>query len=359
LAVVLHITKVAMRIAQVAPLFEAVPPQLYGGTERVVSHLTEELVRRGHDVTLFASGDSQTAATLVPVVPRAMRLGSANRDLMLVDLIRELDMVFTHAGDFDVIHCHVDYLAFPFGNLVRTPTVHTLHGRQDLDFQLALYRHFARTSLISISDAQREPLRDLDLAWAGTVYHGLPLESYPYAAQDRGYLAFLGRLAPEKQPDVAIEVARRAGVPLKIAAKVDDVDREYFEQVVKPLLDDPLVEFIGEIGEADKAAFLGGARALLFPIDWPEPFGLVMIEAMACGTPVIARPYGSVPEVVVPGRTGFVGDTLVELAEAVKRLDEIERADCRAHVEQHFTVSSMSDGYEAVYRRLGALRRAA
>jgi glycosyltransferase involved in cell wall biosynthesis len=349
-----------MRIAQVAPLFEAVPPQLYGGTERVVSHLTEELVRRGHDVTLFASGDSRTAATLVPVVPRAMRLGSANRDLMLVDLIRELDLAFARAGDFDVIHCHVDYLAFPFGSLVGTPTVHTLHGRQDLEFQPALYRHFARTSLISISDAQREPLRDLDLAWAGTVYHGLPLEGYPYASQDRGYLAFLGRIAPEKQPDVAIEIARRAGVPLKIAAKVDAVDREYFERVVAPLLDDPLVEFIGEIGEADKAAFLGGARALLFPIDWPEPFGLVMIEAMACGTPVIARPCGSVPEIVVPGRTGFVGETLIEMTDAVKRLDEIDRADCRQHVESYFTVSHMADGYEKVYRRLvGALRRAA
>jgi len=349
-----------MRIAQVAPLFEAVPPQLYGGTERVVSHLTEELVRRGHDVTLFASGDSQTAATLAPVIPRAMRLGSANRDLMLVDLIRELDLAFTRAGDFDVIHCHVDYLAFPFGSLVRTPTVHTLHGRQDLEFQPALYRHFARTSLVSISDAQREPLRDLDLAWAGTVYHGLPLEGYPYASQDRGYLAFLGRIAPEKQPDLAIEIARRAGVPLKIAAKVDAVDREYFERVVAPLLDDPLVEFIGEIREAEKAAFLGGARALLFPIDWPEPFGLVMIEAMACGTPIIARSCGSVPEIVVPGRTGFVGETLVEMVDAVKRLDEIDRADCRKHVESHFTVSHMADGYEKVYQRLvGALRRAA
>jgi glycosyltransferase involved in cell wall biosynthesis len=235
-----------------------------------------------------------------------------------------------------------------------------LHGRQDLEFQPALYRHFARTSLVSISDAQREPLRDLDLAWAGTVYHGLPLEGYPYASQDRGYLAFLGRIAPEKQPDVAIEIARRAGVPLKIAAKVDAVDREYFERVVAPLLDDPLVEFIGEINEAEKAAFLGGARALLFPIDWPEPFGLVMIEAMACGTPVIARPCGSVPEVVVPGRTGFVGETMVEMTDAVKRLDEIDRADCRKHVESHFTVSHMADGYERVYQRLvGALRRAA
>jgi glycosyltransferase involved in cell wall biosynthesis len=348
-----------MRIAQVAPLFEAVPPQLYGGTERVVSHLTEELVRRGHEVTLFASGDSRTAATLVPVIPRAMRLGSANRDMLLVDLIRELDLAFRRAGDFDVIHCHVDYLAFPFGSLVKTPAVHTLHGRQDLDFQRALYRHFVRTPLVSISDAQREPLRDLGLAWAGTVYHGLPLESYPFSPEDQGYLAFLGRLAPEKQPDVAIEIARRAGVPLKIAAKVDEADRRYFERAVAPMLDDPLVEFIGEIGDAEKAAFLGGARALLFPIDWPEPFGLVMIEAMACGTPVIAHPRGSVPEVVVDGRTGFIGATADELTDAVKRLEQIDRAACRAHVERHFSVATMADGYEAVYRRLGARRRAA
>jgi glycosyltransferase involved in cell wall biosynthesis len=278
---------------------------------------------------------------------------------MLVDLMRELDLAFARAGDFDVIHCHVDYLAFAFGSLVMTPTVHTLHGRQDLPFQQALYRHFARAPLVSISDAQREPLRDLDLAWAGTVYHGLPLGSYPYAPEDRGYLAFLGRLAPEKQPEVAIEIARRAGVPLKIAAKVDEADRDYFERVVEPLLDDPLVEFIGEIGDADKAAFLGGARALLFPIDWPEPFGLVMIEALACGTPIIAHPRGSVPEVVVDGRTGFIGATADDLVDAVKRLDQIDRAECRAHVERHFTVGHMADGYEKVYRRLGALRRAA
>jgi glycosyltransferase involved in cell wall biosynthesis len=351
--------KMTMRIAQVAPLFEAVPPQLYGGTERVVSHLTEELVRRGHEVTLFASGDSRTDATLVPVIPRATRLGSANRDMMLLDLIRQLDIVFTRAADFDVIHCHVDYLAFAFGGLVKTPTVHTLHGRQDLEFQRALYRHFARTPLVSISDAQREPLRDLDVAWAGTVYHGLPLESYPYTRADGGYLAFLGRVAPEKQPDVAIEVARRADVPLKIAAKVDEADREYFDRVVAPMLDDPLVEFIGEIGDADKAAFLGGARALLFPIDWPEPFGLVMIEAMACGTPIVAYPCGSVPEIVVDGRTGFIGTTADELVDAVKHLDQIDRAECRAHVERHFTVATMADGYEAVYRRLGAQRSAA
>ncbi len=348
-----------MRIAQVAPLFEAVPPQLYGGTERVVSMLTEELVRRGHDVTLFASGDSRTAATLVPVVERAMRWGVETRDRLAAEFTRELGMVFGRAADFDVIHSHVDYLAFPFDALTPTPTVHTIHGRLDLPDLVPLYRQFRTVPLVSISDAQRAPLSPLGMRWAGTVYHGLPIDRYAFAAQDRGYLAFLGRLSPEKQPDLAIEIARRAGLPLKIAAKVDAADREYFERTVEPLLDDPLVEFLGEIGDDDKPAFLGGARALLFPIDWPEPFGLVMIEAMACGTPVVARPCGSVPEVVVDGRTGFLASTLVELADAVKRIDEIDRAECRRHVETHFSVGRMAEDYEAVYRWLGARRRAA
>jgi len=221
-----------------------------------------------------------------------------------------------------------------------------------LEFQPALYRHFARTSLISISDAQREPLRDLDLAWAGTVYHGLPLEGYPYASQDRGYLAFLGRIAPEKQPDVAIEIARRAGVPLKIAAKVDAVDREYFERVVAPLLDDPLVEFIGEIGEADKAAFLGGARALLFTIDWPEPFGLVMIEAMACGTPVLAFRHGSVPEVIDEGVTGVIVDTMDEAVRKLPHVLALDRRTVRRRFDQRFTATRMAKEYVQTYRSL-------
>jgi glycosyltransferase involved in cell wall biosynthesis len=348
-----------MRIAQVAPLFEAVPPQLYGGTERVVSMLTEELVRRGHDVTLFASGDSRTTATLVPVVERAMRWGVETRDRLAAEFTRELGLVFARAADFDVIHSHVDYLAFPFEALTPTPTVHTIHGRLDLPHLVPLYRQFRTVPLVSISDAQRAPLSPLGMRWAGTVYHGLPIDRYAFAAHDQGYLAFLGRLSPEKQPDLAIEIARRAGLPLKIAAKVDAADREYFERTVAPLLDEPLVEFLGEIGDDDKPAFLGGARALLFPIDWPEPFGLVMIEAMACGTPVVARPCGSVPEVVVDGRTGFLASTLVELADAVKRIDEIDRAECRRHVEAHFSVGRMAEDYEAVYRRLGARRQAA
>jgi glycosyltransferase involved in cell wall biosynthesis len=348
-----------MRIAQVAPLFESVPPRLYGGTERIVSYLTDELARRGHEVTLFASGDSRTEARLVPVIDQATRLEASTHEFLGAEFIRELGLVFAHASDFDVIHCHVDYLAFPFDGLTPTPTVHTIHGRLDLPHLVAVYRQFRTVPLVSISDAQRGPLEPLGVRWAGTVYHGLPVERYAFAPSDRGYLAFLGRLAPEKQPELAIEIARRVGLPLRIAAKIDASDQEYFDRVIAPLLDDPLVEFLGEIGDEDKPAFLGGARALLFPIDWPEPFGLVMIEAMACGTPVVARPCGSVPEVVVHGRTGFLASTLVEMAEAVKRLDEIDRAECRRHVEQRFSVGRMAEDYERIYRRLASRRRAA
>jgi glycosyltransferase involved in cell wall biosynthesis len=346
-----------MRIAQVAPLYERVPPAFYGGTERVVSYLTEELVRRGHDVTLFASGDSVTRARLTAATGKALRLDREAGDMLSPHVI-ELAQVFERAGEFDVIHCHVDYLAFPFGCLVRTPTVHTLHGRLDVPHLVPLYRHFRDVPLVSISDAQRAPLQSLPLVWTGTVYHGLPLSEFPFSPDGGGYLAFLGRISPEKRPDLAIAVAKEAGVPLKIAAKVDPVDREYFERDIAPLLDDPLVEFIGEIGEEGKAAFLGGALALLFPIDWPEPFGLVMIESMAFGTPVIARSCGSVPEIVDPGRTGFIADTLDDLVDAVKRVDTIDRAACREHAEQRFAVQRMADDYEAIYRaRLSGARR--
>jgi glycosyltransferase involved in cell wall biosynthesis len=348
-----------MRIAQVAPLFESVPPQLYGGTERIVSYVTDELVRRGHDVTLFASGDSRTTARLVPVVERATRFDTATHDLLGAEFIRELGLVFSRAGDFDVIHCHVDYLAFPFHDLTPTPTVHTIHGRLDLPHLVPVYKQFRTVPLVSISDAQRAPLDMLGVRWAGTVYHGLPVERYAFAAEDRGYLAFLGRLAPEKQPELAIEIARRVGLPLKIAAKVDAVDQEYFDRVVAPLLDDPLVEFLGEIDDDQKSEFLGGAKALLFPIDWPEPFGLVMIEALACGTPVVARPCGSVAEVIDHGRTGFLASTLVDMAEAVKRIDEIDRAECRREAEQRFSVGRMAQDYESIYGRLASRRRAA
>ena len=271
-----------MRIAQVAPLYERLPPALYGGTERVVSYLTEELVRRDHHVTLFASGDSVTGARLAAATAKALRLDLDARDTLSPHVI-ELAQVFQRANEFDLIHCHVDYPAFPFGRLVRTPTLHTLHGRLDLPHLTALFRHFRDVSLVSISDAQRAPLRDLRLAWAGTVYHGLPVAAFPFSPEGGRYLAFLGRISPEKRPDLAIEVAKRVGLPLKIAAKVDAADNRYFTTEIAPLLDHPLIEFVGEIGDAEKAAFLGGALALLFPVDWPEPFGLVMIEAMACG----------------------------------------------------------------------------
>jgi glycosyltransferase involved in cell wall biosynthesis len=340
-----------MRIAQVAPLYEPVPPRLYGGTERVVSYLTEELVRRGHDVTLFASGDSRTSARLVAVTERALRLDGSSREVLAVESSRQLGRVFRNARDFDVIHCHVDFPAYPFASLVPTPTLHTLHGRLDVPYLRPVFRAFPDVPLVSISNAQRKPLASFDVTWAGTVYHGMPLDRSPFVAQPGEYLAYLGRLSPEKQPDVAIGVAKRIGMPLRITAKIDEIDREYVERVVKPLLDDPLIEFIGEVEDERKAAFLGGARALLFPIDWPEPFGLVMIEAMACGTPVIARPCGSVPEVVEDGRTGFIGDSVDDLVEAVKRIDTIDRAECRRHVERRFSVPRMVDDYEALYRR--------
>ena len=288
-----------------------------------------------------------------------MRLDANSRELLAADTIRQLDLVFGNARDFDVIHCHVDYLAFPFAGLVSTPTLHTVHGRLDLPYLAPIYRQFKHVPLVSISDAQRTPLADIGVTWAGTVHHGLAPERFAFAPEAGDYLAFLGRLSPEKQPDVAIEVAKRAGVPLRIAAKIDAADRDYFERVVVPLLDHPLVEFVGEIGDSDKATFLRGARALLFPIDWPEPFGLVMIEAMACGTPVIARPCGSVPEIVRPGVSGFIADSIPELVEAVRRADTLDRAGCRRDFEERFSVARMVDRYEALYQRAQVHARAA
>jgi glycosyltransferase involved in cell wall biosynthesis len=347
-----------LRIAQVAPLHERVPPELYGGTERVVASLTDELVRRGHKVTLFASGGSQTVGELTSPVARALRLDPRAGDPVAAHVL-ELAQVFERAAEFDLIHCHVDYLAFPFGRLVRTPTIHTLHGRLDLPHFAPLFRHMSDVAVVSISDAQRAPLRTVDVNWVGTVHHGMPLEPYTYSEEGGDYLAFLGRISREKRPDLAIAVAKRVAIPLKIAAKIDPADRGYFESEIRPLLDDPLIEFLGEIDDAEKADFLGGAMALLFPIDWPEPFGLVMIEAMACGTPVIARPCGSVPELVEAGRTGFVVDTVEELADAVKRVHTIDRAACRRHVEERFSVERMVDDYESIYRSLTTVSRAA
>jgi glycosyltransferase involved in cell wall biosynthesis len=342
-----------LRIAQVAPLYERVPPLLYGGTERVVASLTDELVRRGHKVTLFASGDSRTDGDLTSPVDRALRLDRDAGDPVAAHAL-ELAHVFERASEFDLIHCHVDYLAFPFGRLVKTPTIHTLHGRLDLPHLVPLFRHLNDVAVVSISYAQRAPLRALDVNWVGNVYHGLALEPYTYSHEGGDYLAFLGRISPEKRPDLAIAVAKRAAIPLKIAAKVDPADRRYFESEIRPLLDDPLIEFLGEIDDAAKPGFLGGAMALLFPIDWPEPFGLVMIEAMACGTPVIARPCGSVPELIEAGRTGFVVDTVEELVDAVKRVRTIDRAACRRHVEERFSIERMVDDYESIYRVMAA-----
>ncbi|HKZ73515.1 MAG TPA: glycosyltransferase family 4 protein, partial [Steroidobacteraceae bacterium] len=306
-----------LRIAQVAPLFESVPPRLYGGTERIVSYLTEELVRMGHRVTLFASGDSKTSAELVPMCGVATRLDPQQPDELALHVLM-MERVFARATQFDVIHLHADSLALPLARRHATPCVLTLHGRLDRPGIDALLREFAELPLVSISQAQRAPLAWAN--WASTVHHGLPVEVYRFVERPRGYLAFLGRISPEKGVDQAIEIARRVRMPLRIAAKIDRGDLDYFKARIEPLFADPLVEFIGEIGEADKNEFLGRATALLFPIDWPEPFGMVMIEAMACGTPVIAYRRGSVPEVVDDGVTGFVVEDVESAARAVERV---------------------------------------
>jgi glycosyltransferase involved in cell wall biosynthesis len=346
-----------MRIAQVAPLWEPVPPGGYGGTERVVWYLTEELVRRGHDVTLFATGDSRTRAKLVPVVETALRLAGTPPDQATADHFRLLGRAFGSPAKFDIIHCHTDYWAFPFAQLVPTATVHTIHGRLDLPYLQEVYREFRGVPLVSISHAQRAPLADVEPTWVATVHHGIPLRDVPFSTTHGQYLAFLGRISREKGPDVAIDIAIRTGLPLRIAAKVDPIDREYFETEIEPRLHHPLITFAGEVSGEEKLEFLRDARALLFPIDWPEPFGLVMVEAMACGTPVIGRPCGSVPEVIVDGRNGFVADTLDDLVAAVGRVESLDRAECRRHVESRFSVDRMVDDYETVYRRL--LTRAA
>jgi glycosyltransferase involved in cell wall biosynthesis len=344
-----------MRIAQVAPLTERVPPHRYGGTERVVSYLTEELVARGHTVTLFASGDSITRARLVACCPRSLRLGDPTCDPIAVHLGMLL-RVYERARDFDVIHCHTDYLGLPLTRGVDVPTVITLHGRLDLREVHPLYRQFPDVSFVSISEAQRQPISAI--RWAANVHHGVPRDLYRFHEGPGRYLLFLGRLSPEKRPDAAIRIAVHAGVPLRIAAKVDPADRVYFEQVVRPLLDHPLVEYLGEVDDAGKAELLANALALLFPIDWPEPFGMVLIEALACGTPIIARRRGSVPEVVMHGHTGFLGETERELVDAVARAPELSRAACRMEFERRFTVATMTEGYLALYERVCAGRTA-
>jgi glycosyltransferase involved in cell wall biosynthesis len=338
-----------MRIAQIAPLYEAVPPKFYGGTERVVSYLTEALVQQGHDVTLFASGDSVTSAKHEAVWPRALRLDPTIRDAMAPHALL-LESVRKMAHEFDVLHFHLDYMPFPLFTQLNVPFVTTLHGRLDLNELQPVFNAFPNAPVVSISDSQRAPLR---ANWLQTVYHGLPSSLLtPRTDVKPEYLAFLGRICPEKRPDTAIKIAAQSGLPLKIAAKVDKVDQEYFEREIEPLLKTADVEFIGEINESQKPAFLSGAKALLLPIDWPEPFGLVMIEAMACGTPVIAFNRGSVPEVVDHGLTGFVVEDVYGAVAAVDRLGELSRHEIRAQFERRFTADTMAQNYVDVYSKM-------
>jgi glycosyltransferase involved in cell wall biosynthesis len=341
--------QIAMRIAQLAPLAESVPPRLYGGTERVVSWLTEELVRRGHDMTLFATGDSSTAAELAPVWPHALRLAQPQVDPIIAQSAA-LELFARRASDFDVLHCHCDWLHLPILTRLGMPFLTTLHGRLDLPGLPELIRTFPQAPFVSISDNQRKPLPTA--RWIGTVHHGFPADLLRPSSEPGRYLAFLGRLSPEKGPAVAIRIARDAGIPLRIAAKLPRRDRKFFKERLEPLIDGRQIELTGEVGEDKKEQFLAGASALLFPIDWPEPFGLVMIEAMACGTPVIAFRQGSVPEVIEHGVSGFVVDDEAGAIDAIKRLHELDRRRVREAFERRFTVGIMVDKYLALYREL-------
>jgi glycosyltransferase involved in cell wall biosynthesis len=340
-----------LKIAQVSPLYESVPPKMYGGTERVVSFLTEELVAQGHDVTLFASGDSQTTARLVPGSKASLRL-SGNCVDHLAHHIAMLDDVMRLAPEFDVIHFHIDYMHFPLSRYCALPSVTTLHGRLDLPDLVPVYKRFSDAPVVSISLAQRKPLPRAN--WVANIHHGLPADLLTFQPIPGDYLAFLGRISPEKRVDRAIEIARRAGMPLKIAAKIDPVDRAYYESTIKPLLDGPSIEFIGEIGENEKSEFLGNAYAYLFPIDWPEPFGLTMIEAMACGTPSIAFNCGSVPEVMHEGLTGFIVDDINQAVAAVEKISSVERTACRNVFEKRFTATRMAEEYVALYQSMAS-----
>ena len=338
-----------MRIAQVAPLFESVPPKTYGGTERVVSWLSEELVRLGHDVTLFASGDSMTTARLVSVCERSLRRVPNCVDQVAHHVLM-VEQVMAERENFDLIHFHIDYLHYPASRWLNVPQVSTLHGRLDIPDLQPLYRNYKDMPVVSISDAQRDPLPWVN--WQGTVHHGMPIDLFSLYPEPGKYLAFLGRTSPEKGLDKAIEIAKLCDMPLKIAAKVDRVDVEYFKGVIKPLLNHPLIEFVGEIGYPEKIDFLGNAAALLFPIQWPEPFGIVMIEAMACGTPVIAYPRGSVPEVIEDGLTGFIVSDDKEIVEAIRNVERFNRRNCRKRFEQRFTDVRMAQDYLAIYERM-------
>lgn len=338
-----------MKIAQVAPLFESVPPRRYGGTERVVSYLTNALIDQGHEVTLFATGDSVTRARLVPGSGGSLRIDAGTPD-WLMHHVMMVDRVFEQAEAFDAIHFHIDYLHYPLARRCPTPCVTTMHGRLDIDDLRPLHAQFGTLPLVSISDTQRRPLSNAN--WCGTVYHGLPEHLYDFHPDPQDYFAFVGRISPEKRLDRAIEIAIACRTRLRVAAKVDAVDRAYFEREIVPLLAHPLIEYIGEIDDAQKNAFIGNARALLFPIDWPEPFGLVMIEAFACGTPVIAMRRGSVPEVMQHGVTGWIVDDQAGAIEAASRVGEIDRRRCREAFERRFTADKMAARYVQVYQAL-------
>jgi glycosyltransferase involved in cell wall biosynthesis len=339
-----------MRIAQIAPLYEAVPPKFYGGTERVVSYLTEALVDLGHDVTLFASGDSVTSAKLEAAWPRALRLDPTIRDPLAPHVLL-LERVRRIAHEFDVLHFHLDYLPFPLFSTLDTPFVTTLHGRLDLPELQPVFESFPDAPVVSISNSQRQPLPQAN--WLSTIYHGLPENLLtPQTDRKPEYLAFLGRICPEKRVDTAIKIAAQSGLPLKIAAKIDKVDREYFKSEIEPLLSQAHVEFIGEIDESQKPAFLSGAKALLFPIDWSEPFGLVMIESMACGTPVIAFNRGSVPEVIDNGLTGYIVEDVQSAVAALQNIDSLSREAIRAQFERRFSSKTMARNYLDSYAAL-------
>ena len=343
-----------MRIAQLAPLALPVPPEEYGGTERVVYDLCEALVSRGHEVTLFASGDSATSARLVPGVRQALWKAKPIPDAV-APLFRMHAEAFRRAADFDVIHSHTDYYAFPFARGSSAPVMTTLHGRLDIPYYREVLDLFPEIHLVAISRSQQSQAPRAN--WAGMVHHGLPLDDYEFGPDGGDRLVFLGRMSPEKAPHTAIDIAVQAGTPLTLAGRVDPEEREYFEREVKPRLSHPLVRFVGEVGDREKQALLRDACALLFPIDWPEPFGLVMAEAMACGTPVIARPKGAAPEVLVHGVTGFLVDSHDELVAAVGKLRALDRAACRRHVEKNFSVGAMADRYEALYEALASTGR--
>ena len=338
-----------MRIAQVAPLYESVPPRLYGGTERVVSWLTEELVREGHDVTLFASGDSLTNARLIPVCSRALRLDPQCID-PLAHHVNLLERVSQYKSEFDIIHFHIDYLHFCMSRREGLHQLTTLHGRLDIPDLVPLYREFYEMPVVSISDSQRSPLPWLN--WHGTVHHGMPEDVLQPCADSGKYLAFLGRVSPEKGLDAAIEIALRAEMPLKVAAKVDRADQGYYEKKIKPLLNSDLIEFIGEISDSEKNEFLGNAVAFLFPINWSEPFGIVLIEALACGVPVVGYPRGSVPEIIEDGVSGFLVNDAPEAAAALKNIAAIDRRKCRQSFELRFSAKRMAQDYLSIYQRI-------